>query len=601
MKATSRSALRAILRLAPLCPGLFWLELLLTLAIGLIPPAVAYTTASFLEAIVNETGTVPSTVALLIALTLGVLLPLASNYVQGELSRRLRAAMQLEFFTAVNTVHGLRQFETGAFRDRLAIAQQAGESAPAMILRCTTMSLQAAVSIIGFGIAVGRVSLPLSLLIIVASLVNLAMAIRIAQDRVDTLWQVSPHDRRRNFYASLLTNVQALKEIRLYELGPFFQDRMAADLAHENELESRYSARETLRSAASMLPMTICGIGGIAWLVAAESALSVGRASLLVASVAGLTSALVLLYHRIAELRQYASTYQTYDTLMSELSASAGRAQPHVPEAPMAIELRNIWFRYGDDQPWVLRDVSMTVNMGSPIGLVGKNGAGKSTLIKLLVRFYEPTSGEILLDGVPVRDYSVAVWRSMIGAVFQDYSCYDLTLYENIAIGALDVADPRTVESAAARIGVDRVAERLPNGYETELSTQFETATGQDQGLQKVSMSGGQWQRIALARALMRRNRPILLLDEPTSGMDAHAEAQVRKAVFDDESDKIVLYISHRLATLRDCSRIIVLDQGAIVESGTHEDLLGANGEYAEMFMLQSRGYRDDQPKPERR
>jgi ATP-binding cassette subfamily B protein len=228
--------------------------------------------------------------------------------------------------------------------------------------------------------------------------------------------------------------------------------------------------------------------------------------------------------------------------------------------------------------------VTLRIPSGSSLALVGENGAGKTTLVKLITRLYQPTEGRILLDGKDLRDWDEATLRARFGVVFQDFNHYQLVARDNVGLGSVDhLLDSARIERASAEGGAADVIAGLPLGLETQLGHWFKDG---------VELSGGQWQKIALARAFMREEADILVLDEPTASLDAEAEHHVFERFRALARGRTTIIISHRFPTVRRADRIVVLEGGRVVEQGTHDALVASRGRYARMFELQASGYR---------
>ena len=253
-------------------------------------------------------------------------------------------------------------------------------------------------------------------------------------------------------------------------------------------------------------------------------------------------------------------------------------------DAQAGIELENVTFTYPGAVVPALSDVTLRVRPGQSVALVGSNGSGKTTLVKLLAGLYTPTSGTVRYQGRDLREWDPVALRQRIGVIFQDFNRYQLKVGENIGAGDVEAFEDRVRWSEAAAKG--QAAEfigQLPAEYDTQLGRWFNN--GQE-------LSGGQWQRIALARAFMRTSAEILVLDEPTAAMDAETEAQIFEHFRSLTRGRIAILISHRFSTVRYADQIVVLDEGRIVEHGSHDELMALGGRYAHLFNLQARAYR---------
>jgi ATP-binding cassette subfamily B protein len=242
----------------------------------------------------------------------------------------------------------------------------------------------------------------------------------------------------------------------------------------------------------------------------------------------------------------------------------------------------NVGFQYHNTDRWANRNLSFQLKPGEKLALVGENGAGKTTLVKLLARLYDPTEGRILLDGKDLKEYDLEGLRHHLGIIFQDYIRYQMTFYQNIAVGNInEIENEELVKRAATESLADKLALKFPDAYQQWLGRRFNDG---------VELSGGEWQKVALARAYMK-DAQVLILDEPTAALDARAEYEVFQRFAELTKGKSAVLISHRFSTARLADRILVLDNGTLLESGTHQELLKADGRYAELFKLQAMGY----------
>jgi ATP-binding cassette subfamily B protein len=262
-------------------------------------------------------------------------------------------------------------------------------------------------------------------------------------------------------------------------------------------------------------------------------------------------------------------------------------SKPNALPAPRPIqrgfEFRNVSFRYPGSSRLVLNALNFHLRPGERVALIGENGEGKTTIVKLLTRLYDPAEGQVLLDGVDLREYSLEDLYGEIGVIFQDFMRYEMTARENIAVGRIEQIDNlRLIQQSAQKSMAEEVVGKLPSGYEQMLGRRFDGG---------VDLSGGEWQKVALARAYLR-DAQVLILDEPTSALDARSEYEVFRRFAELTAGKMALFISHRFSTVRMADRIVVLEKGRIAEEGDHDALTQLGGRYAEMFELQAASYR---------
>jgi ATP-binding cassette subfamily B protein len=263
------------------------------------------------------------------------------------------------------------------------------------------------------------------------------------------------------------------------------------------------------------------------------------------------------------------------------------QSKPDALPAPRPIvrgfEFRNVSFRYPGSSRLVLNGLNFHLRPQERVALIGENGEGKTTIVKLITRLYDPVEGQVLLDGVDLREYRLEDLYREIGVIFQDFMRYEMTARENIAVGRIEeIDDLRMMETAASKSLADAVIAKLPGGYEQMLGRRFETG---------VDLSGGEWQKVALARAYLR-DAQLLILDEPTAALDARSEFEVFQRFAELTTGKMALFISHRFSTVRMADRIVVLENGRIAEEGSHDELARLGGRYKEMFELQAASYR---------
>lgn len=393
----------------------------------------------------------------------------------------------------------------------------------------------------------------------------------------------------------MLGNIEAAKEIRLFGIGDHLRDLMRVERRAINAVQRRVQVRSALIQGLPTLLAAGITAAGLIWAVRAASAgqLSVGDVSMFVAGIAAVQGGIGSMVLAVSVSQHHLLLFQHYLAVV-ESGPDLPVREPirPMPALSHGIELRDVWFRYSPDHPWVLRGVSLTIPFGRSVGLVGLNGAGKSTLVKLLCRFYDPTRGAVLWDGVDLRSLPIDELRHRVSAIFQDFMAYDLSATQNIGFGDLSGAGDRTrIRRAAGSAGIDAKLTSLPRGYDTLLTRMFAPEPDGTEESYGVVLSGGEWQRVALARAFLREAPELLIMDEPTAGLDPDAEHEIHEAAQRYRLHRTSLLISHRLNTIRDADRIVVLHDGRVVEQGDHAELLAAGARYASLFAKQAAGY----------
>ncbi|MGB2570723.1 ABC transporter ATP-binding protein [Micromonospora citrea] len=599
----ARVALGLTWRAAPVGTGV---DLLLAVLAGATPVAVAGLTKLVLDRLTGRGGPAVSVallgVGLAVAAAVAAVLPHLRRYVEDERSRAVTRLVRRRLHDAVSRLVGLVRLEDPVFQDRLQAAQQTGHLGPTQLTGNTLGAVQSVIAIAGFLGVLLALSPVIGLLVLVAALPTLGMQLRLNRARMAMVLRLEHFQRRDLFFAHLLTGVPAAKEVRLFGLGRFFGDRMLDELHGMHRVERGLDRREMRAQALlGLLGAGVAGVG-VVWTVNAAAAgrLSLGDVAVYLAAVPGVQGALGALVGQVGAIHQALLLFDHYDQVVRAEPDLPVPATPRpVPPLRRGIELRDVWFRYSPEHPWVLRGVDLWLPHGATTALVGLNGAGKSTLVKLLCRFYDPERGAILWDGVDLREFDPQALRDRLGAVFQDFVSYDLTAGENIAVGDLSaLGDADRLRHAARHAGVDDTLTALPRGYDTLLTRVFFDGPDRDDPQAGVVLSGGQWQRVALARGFLRAEVDLLVLDEPSSGLDAEAEHDLHTRLRELRRGRTGLLISHRLNAVREADLIVVLADGRVTERGDHHELLAACGDYARLFTLQAHGYREDTRSP---
>lgn len=397
----------------------------------------------------------------------------------------------------------------------------------------------------------------------------------------------TPERRELDYVRQTAASADTAKEVKIFGLNGFLIERyrkLSSDLyAANREIAVRRAGWGGLFTAIGTIGY-YCAYAYIVWQTLTGT-LTVGDLTFLAGSfrrLRNLLEGLLAGFTITASQALYLNDLFSFFEIKPEIH-SPPNPKPFPRPVRQGFVFEKVGFRYPGAKRWAVRDLSFTLNAGEVVALVGENGAGKTTLVKLLTRLYDPDEGRILLDGHDLRDYDLAALRSNMGVIFQDFVRYHLTAADNIAVGRVEARDDHArIERSACRSGADEVIARLPDGYDQMLGKRFKKG---------VEISGGEWQKIAIARAYMREAE-VLILDEPTAALDARSEFEVFKRFKELSTAKTAVLISHRFSSVRMADRILVLADGTVEASGTHEELMAQSGRYAELFELQAAGYR---------
>mgnify|MGYP003587089333 CR=1 FL=1 len=475
-------------------------------------------------------------------------------------------------------------YETSSYYDQMRMAQSEAMARPTSIVR-NLVQLGSGTVVLGSVVGVLWVSQGLLLPILLAAALPGTLA-RIWNSRRWHGWRManSVSERYAGYLHLLLTGQPFAKEIRLSGNGNELRRQhreLRGRLRRSRLALTRHRAGvELAADALSMLAM-VAGLG-VVYLRMRGNAMTLGDLALLYggfqrgkSAFSGVLGSLASLYEDSLFISHF---YRFLGLPLRVRSPEHPKPMPRRIE--QGIRLEHVSFRYPGMDRDVLRDIDLTIRAGEHVALVGENGSGKTTLVKLLCRLYDPTGGRIWIDGTDIREFSLEELRTSFSALFQDFVRYQMTAGENVRMGdvAIPSGDPRIAE-AARRGGAAGLIEQLPAGYDTPLGRLFEGGS---------ELSEGQWQRVALARAFVR-DAPFVMLDEPTSSLDAKAERQLLESVVKIFDGKTSIVVSHRFSTVQAADRILVLAEGRIAESGTHEQLVRENGVYAGLFALHAR------------
>jgi len=484
----------------------------------------------------------------------------------------------------------LRSFEDPDFYDQLTRARREASSRPVQLVTDAFQLVQNALTLVGYVALLVRFSAWAVLGLVATTIPATIVEMRLAKQAFKLRNWRSPETRRVYYFEQVLASDSHAKEIKLLGLGPLF-------LGRYKELSERFYQDDVTLAVRRGVLGQLFSLLATGAFYAAYGVMAIG------AALGRLTLGNMTLY--VVAFRQGQQSFQSvlgaiggiyeHNLYMSNLfSFLAYREAEPKARAPStgttpstdsreSIVFDHVGFQYPGQDTWAVRDVSFAIPKGQSLALVGQNGAGKTTIIKLMTRLYEPTEGTIFLDGKPLASYAPKDLHRRFGVIFQDFNKYMLDARENVGVGSVEhMGEDDRIARAVDRGGAGELVSELTSGLATPLGKWFSGG---------VELSGGQWQKVALSRAFMREEADVLILDEPTAALDAEAEHAVFTRFRELAQGRTTIVISHRFPTVRMSDRILFLEHGAIVESGTHDELLAANGRYARLFRLQAEGY----------
>lgn len=478
----------------------------------------------------------------------------------------------------------LEQLENPEFYDKLERARTQTKGRVNLMSNGLSQaeSVLSIVSLIGGLIYFEPYLIVLLILSIIPAFVN---EIKFSSDRYSLARSWTSERRELDYLRFIGANNQTAKEIKLFGLTDFIAKRFRRLSNDYYGLNKGLAVRQSIFGGLFNLLGILSYYGAYVLIIyrTMNGVITLGELTFLSGSFNRLQSNLQAFFSRFTRISESALYLQDYfDFIDLETEQTMQEPIPLPKNIEKGFEFRNVFFSYPDSDIFILKGVSFTLSAGEKMAFVGQNGAGKTTLIKLILRFYEPSHGEILMDGINIRNFDKVEYRKRFGVIFQDFFRYEFTLRENIAVGKIDaLQNDSKIKEAADKSLATQVIDEMRNGVEQQLGRRF--SKGQE-------LSGGQWQKVALARAYMK-DADIMVLDEPTAALDARAEYEVFERFMGLTKGKTSIIISHRFSTVRMADRVLVLDEGKVLEIGTHEELMARPKLYAELFKLQAAGY----------
>jgi len=574
-------------------PAVVTLGLIIRLLTSLLPIALLWVAKLIIDTIVHTLNThtaVPTKLWWLVGIefglaVLGGTLARLMDYFDSLLADKYTRYVSIEVMRHASQLD-LIAYEDPVFYDRLERARVQATDRLGMIQSIGRL-VQQVITTVSLSISIFLFS-PWLLLLLVAGVIPAFLGeSHFAFLGYAKNFRQTPIRRQLDYLRILGGSREAAKELKLFGLQKFLLDRFTG-LSDQIYDENVALAKRRLFAGAAL---SLIGTGGyyaayvlVVWRTV-TGAITIGSLTFLSGAILQASSNIQQIFSTLSGIADQA-LFLT-DLLAFFAMTPTIRSKPNALPAPRPIrkgfEFRNVSFHYPGSSRMVLENLNLVLRPAERVALIGENGQGKTTIVKLMTRLYDPVQGQVLLDGIDLREYDLEDLYREIGVIFQDFMRYEMTARENIAVGRIEAAaDAQLLQTAAEKSMAADVIGRLPGVYDQMLGRRFDGG---------VDLSGGEWQKVALARAYLR-DAQLLILDEPTAALDARSEYEVFRRFAELTTGKMALFISHRFSTVRMADRIIVLDDGKVVEDGSHDDLIRLGGRYSEMFELQAASYR---------
>ena len=573
-------------------PKLFFLNILLRLLNAASPILLLWVGKLIIDEVILQIGLEEKNLSLLwtyiiIELSIAVSSDLISrgiNLTDGLIGDLYSNRSSVEIINKTAEIE-LKDLEDPDFYDKLERARRQTNSRVSLLTNILSQ-IQDIITVISLIVALIYFEPWLILLLVIAIIPSFINEIKFSQSSYSLARSWTVERRELDYLRHTGASDVTAKEIKLFGLTGFLSKRFET-LAHKYFLANKeLTVKRTFWGALFNIFGIAAYYGAYVLIIlrVVGGFLSVGELTFLSGSFNRLRARLQGMFFRFSRISESALYLKDYfDFLDIKVDKLSDKELLSLPDTiNEGFEFRNVSFRYPDTTSDVLKNISFKLKAGEKLAFVGENGAGKTTLIKLILRFYEPYEGQILMDGIDVRRYEKSAYQQMFGVIFQDFIKYNFTAGENIGVGKIaDFENKEKIDYAAEMSLAKDVVSDLEYGYDTKMGRQFPGG---------VNLSGGQWQKIALARAYMK-DASVVILDEPTSALDARAEYDAFQRFIGLTKGKTAIIISHRFSTVRMADRILVLKHGSVLEVGTHEELLNGGKLYAELFKLQAEGY----------